>query len=135
MKILIDVAIEGTLMGKSIDIVKTLLEEIDSKNYHQFSERTTPKRSNGRYKVDVARVLASKVDTLAQRLDRVGISPTPGNSLGPIAVYVICEICGVQGHTFMECDDSPYFVELANALQSFNPPPWNISYPNAYNHG
>jgi len=53
-------------MGKSIEAAKTLLEEMTSNNYHWLSERTTPKKSVGRYEVDAVTLLASRVDALAQ---------------------------------------------------------------------
>ena len=40
------------LMGKSIKAVKALLEEIASNNYHRSNKRATPRKSNGKCKVD-----------------------------------------------------------------------------------
>jgi len=62
-------------MGKSIEVAKALLEEMNSNNCHWSSEQATPKRSCGRYNVDALTVVASRVDALAQRLDRVGTPP------------------------------------------------------------
>ena len=70
-------------MGKSIEAAKVLLEEMTSNNYHWASDRATPHRSSGKYAVDAMTLLASRVDVLAQRLDKVGTSPTPGGSSGP----------------------------------------------------
>ena len=67
-------------MGKSIGAAKTLLEEMASNNYHWSSKRAAPKRTSGIYWIDVVDMLASKVDALAQRFDRLG-TPFPG-SLG-----------------------------------------------------
>ena len=58
-------------MGKSIEVANAQLEEIASNNYHWSSERTALKRSSGRYEVDALTLLASRVDVLAQRLDRM----------------------------------------------------------------
>ena len=66
MKILVYATTGGTLMGKSTEMAKALLEEMASNNYHWLSERTTPKRSGGRYEVDAVTLLASRVDALAQ---------------------------------------------------------------------
>jgi len=46
-------------------------------------------------------LLASRVDALAQRLDKVA---TPSvTSVGPsMGTYAYCETCGVQGHTSVE---------------------------------
>ena len=65
MKILVDATAEGTLIGKSIETARALFEEMSSNNYHWSSERVTPKRSGGRYEVDVVTLLASRVDALA----------------------------------------------------------------------
>jgi len=61
-------------MGKAIDTSKALLEEIASNNYHWSSKRANPRRGSGRHKVDALTILASRVDALAQRLDRVATS-------------------------------------------------------------
>jgi len=88
-------------MGKSIEAVKALLEEMTSNNYHWTSDRATLQRGGGKYSVDVVTPLASRVDALVQRLDKVTSSPSPVGSSGlAVEVYVICETCGVQGHTF-----------------------------------
>jgi len=35
----------------------------------------------------------------------------------------------VQGHTPVEYDNDPSIIVHANVVYSFNPPPWNNSYP------
>ena len=123
-------------MGKSIEVAKTLLEEMASKNYHRSSEKATLRRSGGKHDVDVMTLLASRMDTLTQRLDRVGTSPTPGGPLGPsIEVYAICETYGVQGHTFIECYNGPPTSEHANIVHNFNPPPQRNPYRNTHSSG
>jgi len=104
----IDVAAGGALMGKSVEAAKALLEEMTSNNYHCSSERATPKRTGGVYGVDVVDLLASKVDALAERFDRLG-TPSLGSQAGSssgamLEVGVLCEICGLQGHIAVECD-------------------------------
>ena len=71
MKISIDVAVGGSLMRKSIDAAKTLLEEMTSNNYHWYSERAILRRESDNYNVDAVTLLAIRVDALVQRLDRV----------------------------------------------------------------
>ena len=83
MKIFVDVAIGGSLMGKSIEATKVLLEKMASNGYHWLSERTTLKRSSGRYEVDVVTLLDNRVDALSQVLDKVGTSPIPSSSSMP----------------------------------------------------
>ena len=104
-------------MGKSIEAAEVLLEEMASNNYHRASDRATPHRSSGKYTIDAVTLLASRVDALAQRLDKVGTSPTPGGSSGlSVGVYAICETCGVQGHTSTECYNGLSAIEHANAF-------------------
>jgi len=66
MKISVDAAAGGALMGKSIEAAKALLEDMASNNYHWSSERATPKRSSGRHEVGAITLLASRVDAVAQ---------------------------------------------------------------------
>ena len=94
----VDAAAGGALMGKSIEAAKALLEEMASNNYHWSSERTAPKQSSGIYGVDAVDLLASKVDALAQRFDRLE-TPSPGSLTGSSSgamfeVRALCEICG-----------------------------------------
>jgi len=107
-------------MGKSIEAAKALLEEMASDNYHWSSERTTPKRASGIYGIDAVDLLASKVDALAQRFDKLG-TPPPGSLVGGpsgamFMVGPLCEICGIQGHVAVECKSTFPGVGHANAL-------------------
>ena len=78
--------------------------------------------------------LASRMDALAQRLDRVGTSTIPDSSLGsPMEVYAVYETYGVQGHTFVECYNGPCTIEHANSLHGFNPSPQNNPHSTTYN--
>ena len=82
-------------MGKSIEVAKALLEEMASNNYHWSSERATPKRGSGRHEVDAVTLLASRVDALAQRLEKVATSSA--TSAGPsMGIYAVYEACGVH---------------------------------------
>ena len=90
-------------MENSIEASRGLLKEMISNNYHWFSERANLKKSGGVYIVDTVDLIASKVDTLAQRLDRLG-TPYAGTSSSMVcAVGVICEICGIQRHMVADC--------------------------------
>ena len=88
-------------------------------------------RGGGKHDVDAVTLLASRVDALAQRLDRIDTSPTPGSFAIPAGIYAICETCVVQGNTSAECFNSPFSIEHANAVHNFNPTPQNNSYLNA----
>ena len=77
----IDNAAGDALIGKSIDIAKALLEDEVANNYHWSSQRATSKRDNSKYDVDAVHMLASKVDALTQRFDKLGTSNS-GTSSG-----------------------------------------------------
>jgi len=68
-------------------------------------------------------LLVSRLDTLVQRLDRVGIFPALGRSLGLVRVYAIRKTCSVQGHISVECHNGPFIIKHTNGLHSFNPSP------------
>jgi len=136
VKISVDATIGGALMGKSIDVAKALLEEMASNNYHWAGDGATPQRGDGKYSVDAVTLLASRVDALAQRLEKVTASPSTVRSSGSaVEVYAICETCGVQGHTSTECYNGPHAVEHVNAYQDYQPLPQPPSHLAAYNKG
>jgi len=123
-------------MGKSTEAAKALLEEMASNNYHWSSDRATPQRGGGKYSVDVVTLSSSRVDALAQRLEKVTSSPSPvGSSGSAFKVYAICETCGVQGHTSAEYYNGPLAVEHVNAFQGYQPPPQHSSHLTACNQG
>jgi len=68
--------------------VKVLLKAIASNNYHQLSERATPRRSGGKYNVDAVTLLASRVDALAQRLAKWVTAQFQATLQGHRLVYV-----------------------------------------------
>ena len=85
-------------MRKSIKAAKILLEKMTFNNYHWASDRATMQRGDGKYSVDAVTLLASWVDALAQRFEKISSHPSPGGSLGSaVEVYAIYETCGVQG--------------------------------------
>jgi len=90
VKISVDAAAGGALMGKSIEAAKALLEEMASNNYHWASESAAPNRGGGRHEVDAVTLPASRVDALAQRLEKVATSSA--TSAEPsMGAYAICE--------------------------------------------
>ena len=124
MKILIDAAAGGALIGKSIEAAKVLLEETASNNYHWVSDRA----------VDAVTLLASRVDALAHRLEKVSSFLSPGGSSGSTAeVYAICETCGVEGHTSAKCYNGLPAIEHVNAFRGYQPLPQHSSHLTAYN--
>jgi len=107
-----------------------------SNNYHWGSDRATTQRGGGKYSVNAVTLLASRVDALAQRFDKMSSHPSPDGSSGSIVeVYAICETCGVQGHTSAECYNDPPAIEHVNAFQGYPPPPQHPSHLSAYNQG
>jgi len=136
VKISVNAAAGGALMGKLIEAAKVFLEEMGSNNYHWASDRATTQRGGGKHTVDAVTLLASQVDALGQRLDKISSHPTPGGSLGStVEVYAICETCGVQRHTSVECYNGLSTIEHANAFQSYQPPLQHPSHLTAYNQG
>ena len=134
----IDTAAGGALLGRFIEAVKALLEEMASNNYHWSSERATPKRASGVNGVDVVDMLGSKVDALAQRFDMLGTpsgSPVGSSSGAIFEIGALCEMCSLQGHVAVECHSIYQGVERANAMQNFNPCLQNNPYSNTYNPG
>ena len=131
----IDAAAGGALMGKSIEVAKALLEDMAANNYHWSNERGPQKKSGSKYEVDAVDMLASKVDALAQRFDRLS-TPHPGSpSNAMYAVGMSCEVCGIQGHIAAECQAHLQGVEQVNAFQNYNPRPQGNPYSNTYNPG
>jgi len=121
-------------MGKSIEAAKALLEEMASNNYHWASKSVTPKSGGGKHAVDTVTLLASRVDTLAQRLEKVATSSA--TSAGPsMGIYAICEACGVQVHTSVECYNAPSNIEHVNAYHTYTSPPQNNPHPTSYSQG
>jgi len=117
VKISVDAAAGGALMGKLIEAAKALLEEMAPNNYHWASKRAAPNRNGGRHEVDAVTLLVSRVDALAQRLDKVANPSTTsaGPSMGTHAYY---ETCGIQGHSSIECYKAPSSIEHVNAYHN-----------------
>jgi len=119
---------------------------MSSNNYHWSSERATPKRIDKVCGLDVVDLLASKVDDLAQRFDRLG-TPSSGSLAGSpsdamFEVGALCETCDIQGHVATECQYTFQGVEHSNAMQNFNQRLQNFNqrsqnnpYSNTYNLG
>jgi len=135
LKMPLDAAAGGAVMGKSINSTKALLEDMNANDCRWSSERTTSKRDNGKYDVDVANMLASKVDALAQRFNKLWTSNAGMSSGIMYEVSVICDACGIQGHKAAECLTYFHGMEQANVMQNFYPRPKNNPYSNTYNPG
>ena len=78
-------------MGKSIESVKALSEEIASIDYHQCSGKANLKK-DAKYDVDAVDLLASKVDVLTQWFDRLDAPILRSFSSMVYKVGVVCDI-------------------------------------------
>jgi len=83
----------GALIAKPINKAKQLFEEMMSNNCHWRSERGQPMRG-GRSEIDAFTMLASKVNVLFQKVDR--LKPTPLQSGAPNPVHGQVSICEMR---------------------------------------
>jgi len=120
VKISVDTAAGGALMGKSIEAAKALLKEMASNNYHWSNERAALKRGGGRHEVDAVTLLASRVDTHWIKL-LPHQSLLRGHQWGPI--HTVKPV--VYRDTSIECYNAPPSIEHVNAFHNYNPPPQN----------
>ena len=72
VRITIDAAAGGALMGKSTEDAYELLEEMASNNYQWSTERGMPKKASGMYEVDGINMLNAKVDNLVKMFGKLG---------------------------------------------------------------
>lgn len=72
-RIMIDVVVRGTLMGKAPKATYELLGEMVSNNYQWFSERIIPRRAVGVYNVDIVTVSCAKIIVIHNKLDNLNI--------------------------------------------------------------
>jgi len=94
----IDAAARGDLMGKSVEVAKALLENMDTNNYHWSSERAPLRKGSGKYDINTVDMWASKLDAFAKKFDRMG-TPYLGSPSGMMyEVSGLCEIYGNVGH-------------------------------------
>jgi len=75
------------------EVNKVLLEEMASHNYDWSNKRASLKKSGNTYDIDVVDLLASKVDALAEQLDRFGaLNLRSSSSMVYEVVYEICVV-------------------------------------------
>ncbi|XP_020258488.1 uncharacterized protein LOC109834881 [Asparagus officinalis] len=91
----VDAAAGGALMNKSVRDAKQLIEDMAQNHFQWSGERSLPKKS-GRYDVDALDHIASRVDALFQKFDKMSMNSVASNSTN-------CEICGIIGHSAVEC--------------------------------
>lgn len=83
------------------------------------------------YEVNVFDRMNSKVDAFYQKIDNISIAPSTPTipafiaSVAPATLY--CEICGVNGHTGIDCQmvltggSTQEYMNFVNNKQSNNP--------------
>ena len=104
-KMTVDAAAGGALMNKNVEDAYALIEDMAQNHYQWISERaiTAPssQKEPGKYEVSSFDHLASKVDALFAKFDKLSINAVSPSSSTPPSVP--CEICGIVGHIGAEC--------------------------------
>src|SRR4030065_1168930 len=124
-KMSVDAAAGSGLMNKNITKAYALIEDMAQNHYQWTSERATtaatptpPKKEAGMYEVSPIDHLAAKLDALTQKFEKLNVSAgSPSSSTSSVAPP--CEICGIVGHTGVECQlgVSADVLEQANYSQ------------------
>ena len=101
----VDAAAGGALMNKTYTGAYALIKDMAKNHYQWTSERAitvvTPppsKKEAGINEVSTLDHLSAKVDTLFQKFDKLSVSV-----ITPAPVLPSCEVCGILGHTGVEC--------------------------------
>ncbi|XP_020266504.1 uncharacterized protein LOC109841993 [Asparagus officinalis] len=115
----VDAAAGGALMNKSVRDAKQLIEDMTQNHFQWSGERSLPKKS-GRYDVDALDHIASRVDALFQKFDKMNMNSVASNST------TNCEICGINGHSAVEC-------QIGNSPSSDAPLSEHVNYMNNFN--
>ncbi|XP_063938129.1 uncharacterized protein LOC135147973 [Daucus carota subsp. sativus] len=127
-RIFIDAASGGSVMAKSTEDARTLLDEMASNDNYPYSDRNQPKKG-GKYDVDALTMLTSSMKELANEIKEL--------KSGSSSTVALCEICDTQGNTQYACqyNSSDMAMEQANALYNQNQRQQYNPYSNTYNPG
>ncbi|XP_063948053.1 uncharacterized protein LOC135152152 [Daucus carota subsp. sativus] len=127
-RIFIDAASGGSVMAKSTEEARTLLDEMASNDNYPYSDRNQSKKG-GKYEVDSITMLNTTMQAVVKKIEQLDakIAPTVAS----------CEICGVQGHNQHACQNNlpDAAMEQANALYNQNQRQQYNPYSNTYNPG
>ncbi|XP_057247487.1 uncharacterized protein LOC125492826 [Beta vulgaris subsp. vulgaris] len=123
VRITIDAAAGGAIMGKTTEVANRLLEEMASNNYHWSNNRGKPKNTAGMYEVEGINMLNAKVDNLVNLFTKM-------SNVNYVSTTIPCNMCG-GAHLTTECAN----VEQALYVSNFNKHPQNDPYSNIYNPG
>ncbi|XP_057246916.1 uncharacterized protein LOC130589365 [Beta vulgaris subsp. vulgaris] len=123
VRITMDAAAGGAIMGKTTEVANRLLEEMASNNYHWSNNRGKPKNTAGMYEVEGINMLNAKVDNLVNLFTKM-------SNVNSVSTTIPCNMCG-GAHLSGECAN----VEQAQYVSNFNRHPQNDPYSNTYNPG
>ena len=101
-KMSVDAAAGGALMNKNYTEAYALIEDMAQNHYKWTDERaitssSSSKKEAGMYEVSNYDHLASKIDTLTEKLEKLNVSAINSASTPS------CEICGITGHAGVDC--------------------------------
>ena len=113
IKINVDATAGGALMNKTYTTSYALIEDMAQNHYQWTSERaitvvihSPSKKEAGMHEVSTLDHLSVKVDTHFKKFDKLSVSVVT-----PAPVSPPCEVCGILGHTDVEC-------QLSSVVQS-----------------
>jgi len=131
-KMNVNAATSGALMNKTYTLAYTLIEYMAQNHYQWISERAVivvapppSKKEAGMYGISSLNHQAANVDALTQKFDKMNTSVVT-----PAPVSPPCEICGMFGHTSVECQlgsvvESPQYNQGMRPNQFFYKTPQN----------
>ncbi|XP_021738233.1 uncharacterized protein LOC110704734 [Chenopodium quinoa] len=128
-RIYIDAASGGSLLTKNATEAKELIEKMAANdNYHPRGRQNVKK--GGKLNVDALTMLASSVQALTSRFDKLQAETLT-------SPQEVCQMCNVQGHIAPDFPQnmSEMSIEQANSLYSSNPKNPYDPYSNSYNEG
>ena len=128
VRITIDAAAGGALMGKSTEDAYELLEEMASNNYQWSTERGMPKKASGMYEVDGINMLNAKVDNLVKMFGKLGNVNAVYSNFNSSSNYDWYKNAHL-GSKFMKVDQTQYISNSNRQNQQNNP------HPNSFNVG
>ncbi|KAL2892789.1 50S ribosomal protein L28 [Bienertia sinuspersici] len=130
---LLDSAVNGRFMNQEVNAAYDLIEEITTHN-SQFGNLRGHSKRGGKHVVDDKyESLASQINAISQKLDKIGTSSSQPMSVAAMAALSgasesFCDSCGSFGHNSQSCHSS---MEQVCAFQAYK----NNPFSNTYNPG
>ena len=136
----VDSAAGGGIMNKTLDQAFDLIESMASHDFSWTNERVVQPQGPGMYQVSTTDAVAAQVEVLNRQMAAVlanqNVQTQRNNSGNGQNCHMICQICGIQGHSPTECgifSQQDNHVSEVNYAQ--NNGPFSQSYnPNWRNH-